>query len=247
MLNHEKLELNGQSPAFEKDSGWVRLTLTDSKMALPDGTADGATLYIQPRVGDGDQGGGQGFTQSAKVVSQTRGKIVLDFPASYDVSNWKIDHQEQLKGGEPYYIEGTPKLLDAPGEWVRDGDILSLIPADGVAPTGKTIEIKRRDYAFDLTDRSYIRLEGLNVFAATITTDTESGGKGAPGPKTTYRGTQGCRARASHRAGRAALQIHQPLHRPDGVESGTVGANQRRCAVGSQPPDAELCGGYRRG
>jgi PA14 domain/Right handed beta helix region len=72
------------------------------------------------------------------------------------------------KDNNPYFIWGTLELLDSPGEWVlKDGVLYLWSDAD---PNSQTIEVKRRDYAFDLRDRSNIKLQGLQIFAATITT-----------------------------------------------------------------------------
>jgi hypothetical protein len=72
------------------------------------------------------------------------------------------------KDGNPYFIWGKLELLDSPGEWaVKDGILYLWSDTD---PNAQTIEAKRRQYAFDLRERSHIRLEGLQIFAATITT-----------------------------------------------------------------------------
>lgn len=70
------------------------------------------------------------------------------------------------------YITGTKNALDVPNEWFLDPEsqILSLMLPAGVDPARQVIEVKRRQLAFDLRQRSYIEIRGLNVFASSITT-----------------------------------------------------------------------------
>jgi hypothetical protein len=80
-----------------------------------------------------------------------------------------------LRPGNPYFIWGKKVLLDSAGEWFLEpgasatGQLYLRTPQSDT-PNNHTIEVKRRPYAFDLTDRSHIILDGLQVFAATITT-----------------------------------------------------------------------------
>ncbi len=70
-----------------------------------------------------------------------------------------------LGWGSKYYVENHPALLNQPGEWwfdVKSGR-LYLWPASGQNPASSGLEIARLDTGFDLTDRSYISLEGLTV------------------------------------------------------------------------------------
>ncbi len=75
-----------------------------------------------------------------------------------------------LKNGNPYFVWGKRELLDAPGEWFLENGTLSIIPPNGVNPSNALVEVKRRSFAFDLRDRSFIILKGFQVKAATITT-----------------------------------------------------------------------------
>jgi hypothetical protein len=168
-----KAEQHGAKPGAEVG---YHITIHDAEMTAPDGTYDGALLYIWPRHGNGDQGGGWGFCTPAEVIEQTQGKLKVNLIAAKDLKHANKHHM--YDGGEPYFLLMHEACLDAPGEWLRQGDELLLIPPTGVDPADATVEIKRRDYAFDLTDRSYTRIEGLKIVAATITTDHHSGNYG---------------------------------------------------------------------
>ncbi len=74
------------------------------------------------------------------------------------------------RNGNPYFIWGKKVLLDSPGEWFLENGQLYLWTPDNSDPNSHTVEVKRRNYAFDLRDRSYIQLEGLHIFASTIIT-----------------------------------------------------------------------------
>ena len=77
--------------------------------------------------------------------------------------------------GNYYYLWGKYEALDAPGEWFRDNaGNLYLWPPDGASPTAHLVEAKKRLWAFDLSGKSYITLDGLNIYAATIKTDTQT-------------------------------------------------------------------------
>jgi PA14 domain/Right handed beta helix region len=75
-----------------------------------------------------------------------------------------------LKNGNPYFVWGKRELLDAPGEWFLESGKLTLWPPDGANLSTASVEVKRRLFAFDLRDRSFITLKGFQVKAATITT-----------------------------------------------------------------------------
>lgn len=67
-------------------------------------------------------------------------------------------------------IIGTENALDAPGEWWLDTEngLLKLWLPESADPNTQTIEVKRRQLAFDLRERSYIELADLNIFAASL-------------------------------------------------------------------------------
>ncbi len=76
--------------------------------------------------------------------------------------------------GNYYYLWGKLDALDHPAEWFRDGPTdhgtLYLWTPDGSAPSAHMVEARKRLWAFDLRDRSYITLDGIKLFAATLRT-----------------------------------------------------------------------------
>ena len=74
-----------------------------------------------------------------------------------------------------YYLWGTYAALDAPREWFRgaDGSLYLWMP-NSDNPSNHLVEAKRREYVFNLRDRAYITIEGLNLFAGGISTTSNS-------------------------------------------------------------------------
>ena len=63
-------------------------------------------------------------------------------------------------------IVGHMNALDQPGEWHWQDNTLYLIPPNGREP--RHVEAKRRQLAFDLSGREHIRIEGIDVKAASL-------------------------------------------------------------------------------
>ncbi|MHB1038623.1 MAG: right-handed parallel beta-helix repeat-containing protein [Pirellulales bacterium] len=73
---------------------------------------------------------------------------------------------------DSYYLTGRLGALDCEKEWFYDGTKLQLWAPGGGSPA--KVEVKRRNYAFDLGGKSHITIKNLRLFAATITTDSQS-------------------------------------------------------------------------
>ncbi|MBD2445800.1 right-handed parallel beta-helix repeat-containing protein [Nostoc sp. FACHB-152] len=103
-------------------------------------------------------------TRTGTITGGTAGKLTAQMDAPWD------------RGGFWFYLFGKLELLDSPGEWFYDHSrqILYLWSPDSKIPSG--VEVKQRNFAFDLSDRSYISLHNLNLFANTITTSDRSTG-----------------------------------------------------------------------
>jgi hypothetical protein len=80
------------------------------------------------------------------------------------------------RGGYWFYLSNKLGLLDAAREWFYDGTSSTLYfwAPNGAVPTA--VEAKRRNFAFDLTDRSHIHIRDIKIFAATVTTSDASVG-----------------------------------------------------------------------
>ncbi|HEX4793935.1 MAG TPA: right-handed parallel beta-helix repeat-containing protein [Humisphaera sp.] len=114
-------------------------------------------------------GSGQDWLyQSGAVVASDVGSITI---AYQHYSRW-----ETPVAGNHFYLTDSFRALDAAGEWYRDPNTHTLYlwtPA-GDSPSKHDVEAKRRQFAFELSDRSYINLSGIRIFAATIDSNANS-------------------------------------------------------------------------
>ena len=109
---------------------------------------------------------------SGTVVASGSNSITVRYDANGTPGSYTTP-----KVGDRYRLSGTLPHLDAPGEWFRDPSTNTLYlrtPTDS-DPNAETIEIKRRDYAFLINTHSDIVIRDLEIFAATISTETAGG------------------------------------------------------------------------
>jgi len=74
--------------------------------------------------------------------------------------------------GNKYYLSGVLQALDTEKEFHYDSttSTLYLWKEGGGSPSTVTVESKKRYYGFDLSNRSYINIKGINLFATGIKT-----------------------------------------------------------------------------
>ena len=139
---------------------------TDSK--LPPNDYVGAEIYVQPN----NDGWSWTFTGTVTEIAGAQVTFTSFNGSGKDGNNAVYDPKSR------FYIFNKLSLLDAAGEWYHDktnGLLYLWCPADS-DPNIRTVEAKKREYAFDLTGKSYITIKGFSLFGCTITTDNASGG-----------------------------------------------------------------------
>ncbi len=157
------------SKTRDTSSNWTTAVFQDANLTpAVNGHYVGAEVVIQPNVD------GWSWTVSGTVVAQTGSQLTIktrnDSGQDGNPSVYAV--------GSRYYLHNQAQMLDAPGEWFHDktaGQLLLWTP-NGDSPTLHTVEAKRRDYCFDLSNRSYITVQRVNQFACYITTDNASDG-----------------------------------------------------------------------
>lgn len=109
--------------------------------------------------------------ETGKITASTASRFTFTSPGGQmtERPGWGPDLYVP-RNGNPYFIWGKRVLLDSAGEWFLENNQLYLRTPQSDNPNTHTVEVKRRNYAFDLTGRSYIVIEGIQIFAATITT-----------------------------------------------------------------------------
>jgi hypothetical protein len=120
--------------------------------------------------------------------------------------NGRDGKSEVYDVGAKYFVFDKKELLDAPGEWFHDtatGQLYVRLPGDADPTLGKvTVEARARDFAFNLSEKAYITVQGFELFACTLTTDDKActGIGWQPDGRTNYpwRGSDGEHPLANH-------------------------------------------------
>ena len=84
--------------------------------------------------------------------------------------------QIQVQAGGYYYLYRILGALDAPGEWYYDPTeaVLYFWAPDNGNPTSLDVSAKRRQYAFDLSGRSNVTIQYVNLIASAINMSASS-------------------------------------------------------------------------
>ena len=161
-----KASLSSQSTSKTKVGNVTTVVFKSTE--TPPSDAVGAEIYMQPNFN------AWSWTLSGKVTAISGSTITM---TSFNGSGADGNGSIYAKGSR-FYLFNLLSLLDNPGEWYHDKtkNLLYLWCPDGTDPSGKVIESKKREFAFNLSNKSYITIKGFNLFACTITTDSESGG-----------------------------------------------------------------------
>jgi len=105
-----------------------------------------------------------------RLVAETvePGKVRLEaLPEAYTEGCW-FDHDPDnpaLGWNSKYFLEGLAKFLDSPGEWFFDEGtaVIYILTPDERPPDELGVEISVRDTGVDLSHRSYVELENLDI------------------------------------------------------------------------------------
>jgi hypothetical protein len=131
----------------------------DNSLQQSNGYWNGAVIHITP---------GDGWVGYAGVVTNSGpGWIAVSLPS--------LSSSETPAGGNNYYLTGTKNAMISNGQWyMNSGGQVYLNDPSGDNPNWHNVEVKARQYAFDLTGDSNTTIQGINIFAATIHTDWSS-------------------------------------------------------------------------
>lgn len=153
------LDLSHQS--FAHIQSYSGGTIHDSELNQSNGYWNGATIHITP---------GNGWVSySGTVTSSGPGWIKVNLPS---LGSWEYPGK-----GTPFYLTGTFHALDTAGEYYIDNKSnLSLWTPKSDSPSSHLVEVKRRQYAFDLGNVQNTTIQGLNIFGASIHTGWGSSG-----------------------------------------------------------------------
>ena len=139
-------------------TGTTSTSVYDPNMPNIDWT--GATIWVSS--------GSRWVTFTSTVTSYSNHTVTF-------VNNDPDGYNSAAPGGY-YILSGKRAALDTAKEWYYDGSQLYLYAPGGVNPSQGTVEVKNRDVAVDLSGSQNIRLNGINVFGATVKMDANTTG-----------------------------------------------------------------------
>jgi len=149
---------------MDAGSAWTDATtgvIRDADLNQPSGTWANALVYMRP--------GYKWYARTARVTSSSPGSINFTIH-----STGHLSYEDIGKYGGDYFITGTMAALDKPGEWYSDGSTLYLWSPASDNPASHLVEAKHRQYAFDISDRAHVVVQGFNVFASAIKSNSNT-------------------------------------------------------------------------
>jgi hypothetical protein len=155
------------SKTRDEKTNWTTAVFEDTNLPdKPDGFYEGAEIVMQPNKD------AWSWTLSGTIVEH-KGKS-LTLRSRND--GGKDGDGKLYPVGSRYYLHNKRELLDAEGEWVHDTNAGQLLVRMKDDPKTHVVEAKKRDFAFNLDGKSYVTVQGFELFGCSITTDVASGG-----------------------------------------------------------------------
>lgn len=191
------------SKTYDPLSKWITWVFEDDKLApQTDGYYVGAEIYFQPNCN------AWSWTISGVVTQQIGKRLTVKTLGSGQMDS--ISTSVTLPPiGSRYYLFNQKQMLTAPGAWWHD-KAAGLLYVKG-NPGDTVVQAKKRDFVFDLTNRSYIVVKNLSIVGATITLDYVPDNlwvtDGAVAPYAPYKGDGSARY-----PGRSANQVAPSHH-----------------------------------
>ena len=118
----------------------------------------------------------QWWTWNRKITKHKAGSNELKYDAdlvglcSYTPDFMGKKELEEKWGDDYFYLFGKLEALDVATEWFFDSQAKELyfFPPDNKKPSEFYIKYKVLDYGFNVIDKEYIEIEGINFFATTF-------------------------------------------------------------------------------
>jgi hypothetical protein len=154
-------------------SGTTTTLLVDS--SLPNINWTGAKIHFWSGTDPAD-------VQTATVTSSAAGQL------NFSLDGIGNTFYNLPQPGGYYYLYRLFAALDAPNEWYYDSSshVLYFWAPGGVNPNTLLMRAKQRPYAFDLSGKSNVTIEYLNLFASTINSNSSSTGNTINGINAQY-------------------------------------------------------------
>ena len=177
-INQEMMP-EARIPNLKDKSDFLRPTLLKKGLKSQGGTAATIENESIPDLSEGWKGAkvwaNEWYTtRTGTITGGNADKLTAQMTAEWN------------RGAFYMYLFGKLELLDSPGEWFYDGNQQTLYFWSPDSKIPQEVEVKQRNFAFDLSDRSYITVNNINLFANTITTSDNSTGIVLDGIKAKY-------------------------------------------------------------
>ena len=154
---------NNPLRANQADVSTASMQTFPSISTITSSTLTGAGNYAGGKVAI--NGGNEFVAITGAVTGGSGNSLNFQWPSLFDTS---VYHP---KPGSDFYIYDTLAALDSPKEWYYDSSASQLyLQAPGnVDPSTQTVEVRKRDLAFDIQNFSeYINISGFQIKAAGI-------------------------------------------------------------------------------
>jgi uncharacterized protein (TIGR03437 family) len=158
-VSHPTVAQTGAGSSVDGGTALSSGTITDSNLpARPDGYWTGAVLHAAL--------GTAWVWQTGSVTGSTSNPAQLSFTFT---NAFGSGSPETPGPKNPYYLTGKLGELDTAGEFFLEApSTIYLWTPSGDSPANHVVEVKHRQQAFNITNLSFITVQGLNIFSATI-------------------------------------------------------------------------------
>ncbi len=107
---------------------------------------------------------GHGYGLGTAVVdSSEQGKLHLTKFSTYKW--WDPAFSDHADFG---FLSGHKNAMDLPGEWIKEENVLIMVPPEGETAKTLKVEVKKRQIVADLENRKFVHLEGIKIFGGSI-------------------------------------------------------------------------------
>ena len=175
VLSCDKTDKHSVGPGYTI----YRTTFQDSHFDEPDGRWKGAKIWIAA-CNANDTHDGDGQTGIVLETNRTDHTITIELPSSAKIGtetpgNFQFGTNCEYHLFDPIGMDSLPIKGVRPFFWhdVPHHMLYVRLPSDKDKPTG--IEVKRRDWGFNLDNRSYVTIKNMILTACSITTDSKAG------------------------------------------------------------------------
>jgi hypothetical protein len=161
-VSHPTVALTSGGSYVDGGTSFSTGTMTDVNLpSRPPGYWNGATLNIC-------LGSCWWWLTASVTDSSTPQQLTFMFPPG--------GGSIEPEANNSYFLTGLLGELDSPGEWFRVAgtSVLYFWPPLSDNPSGHLVEAKHRQLAFDLSGLSFVTVQGIALFAATIDSDSRS-------------------------------------------------------------------------